>query len=117
MKPFAVFCRMLPWIALCFVSAHSVPLPSATTGPKAGRVAPIAQRSMDAFLFYIPQGKPIKVDGDLGIDEWRDAATTQITVSSTWKSTVSFKRDDQFLYFLFTGVKHGSERLFPEILI
>ena len=65
----------------------------------------------------IPQGKPADVDGRIAQNVWDDAATSEIIIRPDWKTQVRMKHDGEFLYFFFQGVKHGAERLFPEILI
>lgn len=117
MKALATFHSNPSRIALCLLCAALVLLRSADARAKDTRRDQIAQRAVDTSVFHIPRGKPVSVDGHIASNEWHDAATTHITISSTWKSTVSFKHDDKFLYFLFTGVKQGPERLFPEILL
>jgi hypothetical protein len=117
MKPSALVDRLFPRIASCLLSIASLLVQSTDVRGNGNRVDRIAPEEADTQSFSIPRGKPIKVDGRVEFNEWRDAATTEIAVSPTWKSRDSFKHDDRFLYFLFTGVRHGSERLFPEILL
>ena len=69
------------------------------------------------FSLVIPDGKAVDIDGRIAPNEWDDVATSVIIVNPDWKSQVRMKHDGEFLYFVFEGVKHGSERLFPEILI
>jgi len=65
----------------------------------------------------VPRGSEIHVDGHIASKEWDRTAIATITVRDDWKSQVRVKHHNQFLYFLFEGVKHDGERLFPEILI
>ena len=66
---------------------------------------------------HIPSGHAIVPDGKLSPGEWDDAASTEISIQPDWKVRVRFKHDDQNIYFLFEQVKHGKERLYPEILL
>lgn len=66
---------------------------------------------------HIPRGRPAVPDGQVVPGEWDDAASTEIPILPDWKVRVRFKHDDQNLYFLFERVKHGKERLYPEILL
>jgi hypothetical protein len=68
-------------------------------------------------LTRLPRGHSVKADGIKAPDEWNDAATASIHVKSGWDVPVRFKRDSENIYLLFENVKHGSDRLFPEILI
>lgn len=65
----------------------------------------------------IPRGKAVNVDGKVATGEWDGAESVQIAVGPDWKIQVRFKHDNENLYFLFEGVRHGSRRLFPEIFI
>lgn len=117
MKALATVHRILPRIAFCLLCAPLVLSRSADVRAKDTRKDQIAQRELYTSFFHIPRGKPVTVNGHIAFNEWHDAATIHITMSSTWKSTVGFKHDDKFLYFLFKGVKQGPERLFPEIVL
>jgi hypothetical protein len=117
MKLFAIAHPVLLGVALCFLSAASTLQRRAHADAKNSCAGQLTRPEAGTPAFYIPRGRPIQVDGHVASNEWDDAATAQIKVSSAWKSPVRFKQDDQFLYFLFTGVRHGSERLFPEILL
>jgi hypothetical protein len=66
---------------------------------------------------HIPQGHAIVTDGKVSSGEWDDAASAQIEVQPDWKIPVRFKHDDKNLYFLFEDVRHGTERLYPEIFL
>jgi hypothetical protein len=66
---------------------------------------------------HVPRGSAVKIDGQIDTNEWDKTAAIAITVRNEWKAQVRLKHDDEFLYFLFESVKHGDERLFPEILI
>ncbi len=72
--------------------------------------------SNDAYL-RISKGKPIDTDGKISPGEWDDANFVEIRVSADWAVRVGAKRDSENLNFVFEGVKHGDERLFPEVLI
>ena len=68
-------------------------------------------------ILHIPAGHAVKIDGIAASGEWDDAASLPIVVRPDWLVEVRLKHDDGNVYFLFTGVRHGAERLFPEILI
>lgn len=66
---------------------------------------------------HVPFGSGVKIDGQIDTNEWDETAAITILVRNDWKAQVRLKHDGDFLYFLFESVKHGNERLFPEILI
>ena len=68
-------------------------------------------------LIRIPAGSPITVDGKVSANEWEDSKFVTLSVAEDWTVRVRFKHDTENLYFEFEGVKRGTERLFPEILI
>jgi hypothetical protein len=68
-------------------------------------------------LIHIPRGRGVNLNETIKPTEWADAGSTEILVQPDWRIRVRFKRDDQNLYFVFEGVKHGNDRLFPEIFI
>ena len=65
----------------------------------------------------IPAGKPVVIDGEISKGEWDDANFVEIRIREDWRVRVGAKHDFKNLYFVFEGVTHGEERLFPEILI
>lgn len=65
----------------------------------------------------IPAGRPIHVDGKIDPGEWRDAVSVSIPVESGWTVRALVKRDGKNLYLAFLHLRHGSARLFPEVLI
>jgi hypothetical protein len=71
----------------------------------------------NAHTIHIPRGRAVDVDGKVTPAEWDDAGSTQILIERDWKVRVRFKHDDEYMYFLFEDVKHGNERLFPEIVL
>jgi hypothetical protein len=68
-------------------------------------------------LIHIPAGSAIVVDGKVSANEWEDSKSVTLPVAENWTVRVRFKHDADNLYFEFEGVKRGTERLFPEILI
>jgi hypothetical protein len=68
-------------------------------------------------LIHIPSGSPITVDGKASAKEWGDSESVALPVDNTWTVRVRFKHDAENIYFEFEGVKRGTERLFPEILL
>jgi hypothetical protein len=68
-------------------------------------------------VIRIPSGSPITVDGKVSANEWEDSKFVVLPVAENWTVRVRFKHDAEYLYFEFEGVKRGTERLFPEILI
>ena len=68
-------------------------------------------------VIRIPSGSPIAVDGKVSANEWDDSKSIGLSVAKNWTVRVRFKRDAENLYFEFKGVKRGTERLFPEILM
>jgi hypothetical protein len=68
-------------------------------------------------VIRIPSGSPIAVDGKVSANEWEDSKFVTLPVAENWDVRVRFKHDAENLYFEFEGVKRGTERLFPEILI
>jgi hypothetical protein len=66
---------------------------------------------------HIPFGKPIDTDGKISPGEWEDANSVEIRIRKDWLVRVGAKHDFKNIYFVFEGVKHGEEHLFPEILI
>src|SRR5215831_10935023 len=65
----------------------------------------------------VPVGHAISVDGIASPGEWDDAGWTEIVIHQEWEARVHYKHDNQNMYFMFEGVKHGNDRLFPEIVI
>jgi hypothetical protein len=68
-------------------------------------------------VIRVPSGSPIAVDGKVSANEWEDSKFVTLPVATNWTVRVRFKHDVENLYFEFEGVKRGTERLFPEILI
>ena len=68
-------------------------------------------------VIRIPSGSPITVDGKVSANEWEDSKFVVLPVAENWTVRVRFKHNTEYLYFEFEGVKRGTERLFPEILI
>jgi len=68
-------------------------------------------------VIRIPFGSSITVDGKVSANEWDDSKFVTLPVAKNWTVRVRFKHDVENLYFEFEGVKQGTERLFPEILI
>jgi hypothetical protein len=68
-------------------------------------------------VIHIPSGSAIVADGKVSANEWDDSKSVGLPVAKNWIVRVRFKHDADNLYFEFEGVKRGSERLFPEILI
>jgi hypothetical protein len=68
-------------------------------------------------LIRIPSASPVTVDGKVSANEWEDSKFVTLPVAKDWTVHVRFKHDTENLYFEFEGVKRGTERLFPEILI
>src|SRR6266436_6434721 len=71
----------------------------------------------NVHAIHIPRGRAVEVDGKLAPGEWDDAGSTQIRIRGDWRVKVHFKHDDMYMYFLFEVLKHGNERLFPEIFL
>lgn len=65
----------------------------------------------------IPRGRAVDLDGKVTAGEWDDAESTQIVVQNDWRIRVRLKHDDENMYLLFENIKHGNQRLFPEILV
>lgn len=68
-------------------------------------------------VLWVPRGSSTDVSRKVAPKEWEGAQSLQIAVRHDWKVRVRLKHDDENLYFLFHGVRHGGQRLFPEIFI
>ena len=68
-------------------------------------------------IFDLPRGDLVNVDGNLSPGEWDDAASVPIIVEPGWKVRVRLKHDDENLYFLFSGLRHANQTMFPELFI
>jgi len=68
-------------------------------------------------ILDVPRGGVVKVDGNVSPGEWDDAASIPIVVEPGWQVRVRLKHDDENLYFLFSGLRHRNQRMFPELFI
>lgn len=65
-------------------------------------------------IISIPSGSPVTVDGKVSPKEWADCESLKISADLDWKIPVRFKHARN-LYFQFTRVTNGKNRLFPEL--
>ncbi len=65
----------------------------------------------------VPRGGPILTDGVLSEGEWKSASEVKIDVADGWSVSVLTQHDNENMYFAFSGVKHGSKRMYPEVLL
>jgi len=79
--------------------------------------AAYGQADSKSETLRIPAGQPVVVDGVLGDADWKRSAKAVIDAGPDWKILVRGKHDAKNLYLVFTGVKHGEQRLFPEVLV
>jgi hypothetical protein len=59
----------------------------------------------------------VQIDGVLSAGEWKSASKVKIEVADSWSVSVFAQHDDENLYFAFSGVKQGSKRMYPEVLL
>lgn len=66
----------------------------------------------------IPFGKVVTVDGKIEAKEWDKAKKVSIKIEKGWTVKVSFKQDENNLYFRFSNLKiTENKELYPEVLI
>src|SRR5258708_25469690 len=65
----------------------------------------------------IPTGRAIQVDGIISPGEWDDAGSVNIQVEPEWEVTALYKHDPEHLNLAFRNTRHGTVRLYPEVMI
>src|SRR4051794_25524357 len=73
--------------------------------------------SCQVSLVQIPSGAAVKVDGKIESREWDRSATLQIPLYNRPNARVRVHRDGKNIYFLFTNIGRGPDRLYPEVMI
>ena len=70
----------------------------------------------EAGIVQIPRGAAITVDGVISPGEWDHAMRLEIVVAKDWIVTLYAQHDDKNIYLAYTGLKHGGQERYPEVL-